>query len=258
MRRLTLLFLAAVLAAIPAAAEDYLLVYVGPGSSSALQGVRLGVDESNLQGAFLGVTLSLREAETGQELPTGAVAVLADSRGSIPDLARTLENLPLLNLSDGSDALRTACLDTVLHVIPSDHMKADAVGQWRGQHPDAPVAAAAWHPDAVKFAARDLNKRYRERFGEPMDDLAWSGWFAARAVGDTLMRERSESPSALLRDLKAAEGLDGQKGDPQSFRASGQLRQGLVLVDPDGKLLGEAPVRGAQGGLDSLGVSPCE
>ena len=91
-----------------------------------------------------------------------------------------------------------------------------------------------------------------------MDALAWAGWFAARAVGDTLMREPVSDAAALLEALKQADGLDGQKGDPHSFRASGQLRQPLVLVGSAGELLGEAPVRGARGGLDSLGSSPCQ
>ena len=91
-----------------------------------------------------------------------------------------------------------------------------------------------------------------------MDDRAWAGWFAARTVGDTLMRDPETGRDGLLKALKEADGLDGQKGDAQSFRASGQLRQPLVIVGAGGELLGEAPVRGAQGGLDSLGASPCE
>ena len=59
------------------------------------------------------------------------------------------------------------------------------------------------------------------------------------------MREPGRDAAALLRLLKEADVLDGQKGDPHSFRASGQLRQPLVLISAEGELLGEAPVRGA-------------
>ena len=240
-----------------AAGADFELAYVGPDSSPALRGLQLGIDESNVQGEFLGVKLSLSRLD-GDSMPAGHVAIFADTPETIPELAAKAAGLAVFNLSDGSDALRAACLGNALHVFPSDRMKADAIAQWRERNPGAAVTAAAWHGSAVKFAARDLNKRYKARFGVEMDELAWAGWFAARAVGDTLMRDPSADAAALLRSLKQAEGLDGQKGDPQSFRASGQLRQPLVLVGPEGQLLGEAPVRGAAGGLDSLGLSPCE
>ena len=240
-----------------APAAEFALAYVGPGDSSALNGIRLGIDESNVQGEFLGVKLSLA-AVAADAVPDEAIAVLADSPGGIPDLAASAVPRAVFNLSDGTDSLRGACIGNALHVYPSDRMKADAVAQWRRGNPDADVTASAWHGRAVKFAARDLNNRYRKRFGIDMDELAWSGWFAARAVGDTLMRTPGSDAAALLGSLREADGLDGQKGDPHSFRASGQLRQPLVLVGPDGGLLGEAPVRGATGGLDSLGTTPCE
>lgn len=243
--------------AAPVTAVEVELLYVGPSDSPALRGMQLGVDESNVQGAFLDVQLNL-VPRTTDSIPSSAVAVFADRPGAIGALAEAAGGRAVFNLSDSSDALRDACMSNALHVIPSDRMKADAVRQWLERNPGSEVTAAAWHGKAVKFAARDLNKRYRARFGAAMNDLAWAGWFAARAVGDTLMREPGADGTALLRLLKEADGLDGQKGDPHSFRASGQLRQPLVLVGPDGALLGEAPVRGATGGLDSLGASPCE
>ena len=249
--------LIAILLASPVAAAEFVLAYVGPEDSAALQGVQLGIEESNVQGEFLGVKLALKRSD-GKSVPTEAIAVFAGRPGAVGRLSSALAGKAVFNLSDGDDELRAACLGNALHVYPSARMKGDAVKQWAERNPGARVSAAAWHPDAVKFAARDLNKRYKERFGAPMDELAWAGWFSARAVGDTLMRERNEDAASLLRSLKEADGFDGQKGDPHSFRASGQLRQPLVLVGPDGALLGEAPVRGAPGGLDSLGSSHCE
>ncbi len=244
--------------AVPAA--EFRLAYVGPTASRALHGLQLGTDESNRQGEFLGVRLALTIVQEGS-IPGDAIAVFADSEGEegeIIELAKTAGDRAVFNLSDETDALRSACLENVLHIIPSARMKSDAVAQWVSRNPGSGVSAAAWHAGAVKFAARDLNNRYRERFGVDMDPQAWAGWFAARAVGDTLMREPGADAASLLRLLKEADGLDGQKGDPHSFRKSGQLRQPLVLVGSAGELVGEAPVRGAAGGLDSLGTSPCE
>jgi hypothetical protein len=52
--------------------------------------------------------------------------------------------------------------------------------------------------------------------------------------------------------------FDGQKGDYMTFRETGQLRQ-LLLVVVDGKLAGEAPVRGVaeSDDLDSLDPLVC-
>ena len=242
-------------AAAPAA--EFELAYVGSADSASLRGLKLGIEESNHQGAFLDVKLALTEL-SGKTVPDGAVAVFVDKPGSIADIAASTGGRAVFNLSDEADELRSACLANALHIIPSAKMRADAVAQWQAGNPGSKVSAAAWHSAAVKFAARDLNRRYLDRYGSPMDALAWAGWFAARAVGDTLMRDPASDAAALLEALKQADGLDGQKGDPHSFRASGQLRQPLVLVGAAGELLGEAPVRGARGGLDSLGSSPCQ
>ena len=253
---LAVTLLVACLAA-PAAAVEVDLVYTGPADSPALQGLRLGIDESNRQGEFLDVKLNLSQS-SGGALPASAIAVFADSPGSIRSIAGKAGERAVFNLSDGADALRAACLPNALHVIPSAKMRADAVAQWVQRNPAGKPSAAAWHGHAVKFAARDLNKRFAAQFGTRMDDLAWAGWFAARAVGDTLMREPSADARRLLELLKQADGFDGQKGDAHSFRDSGQLSQPLVLVGPDGELLGEAPVRGVSTGLDSLGAFPCK
>ncbi len=197
----------------------------------------------------MGATFALDDA--------GAVAVFADKPGSIEQIGADANGRPALNLSDGADALRARCAANILHVIPSDKMKRDAASQWKQKYPAADIAASGWSPDAVKFSARDLNKRYMKRFGEPMDECAWAGWFAVRAVADTLMRNPGADSVKLLQLLKEDE-FDGQKGDPHSFRKNGQLRQPLMIVSDKGKLLGEAPVRGIAADLDSLGATSCE
>lgn len=257
MRPLCLAALACIAPCFHLSAADYTVAYVGADPSPALRGVELGIAESNVQGQFLGVSIQLVQSDS-DEIPDEAIAVLVQQANAVRELAVRFRDKPVFNLSNGADELRSACLSSALHVIPSTKMKMDAVKQWVAANPGSRVSSSAWHPDAVKFAARDLNNRFRKRFGEPMNELAWAGWFSARAVGDTLMREGSNDPASLLRSLKASQELDGQKGDPHSFRASGQLRQPLVLVNADGSLAGEAPVRGAPGGLDSLGATPCE
>src|SRR5207249_4044325 len=43
--------------------------------------------------------------------------------------------------------------------------------------------AVGWHPDLDQFSGRDLNLRFRRRFGAPMDELAWSAWAALKLIG---------------------------------------------------------------------------
>ena len=184
------------LAAATLRGAEFQLSYLGPETGEALQGLRLGIDESNLQGEFLDVKLSL-VVSRDNEIPEQAIAVFADLPGGLAELAPKAGSRAVFNLSDDADALRSSCLGNVLHIIPSARMKSDAVAQWVSQNPGSRPRAAAWHASAVKFAARDLNNRYRERYGMAMGPLAWAGWFAARAVGDTLMREPGANIGSL-------------------------------------------------------------
>ena len=155
--------------------------------------------------------------------------------------------------------LRQACTTNLLHVPPSRAMKADAVAQWLQKNPDANVEAWAWHPKFVKYAARDLNKRFLKVQGTAMDDDGWAGWAAVRMVAEAVIRTQGTEPSALLAFFKSEIAFDGQKGVPHTFRDTGQLRQRLLIVE-GGKLAGEAPVRGVADttDLDSLGLPSCQ
>lgn len=238
------------------------LAYIGPGGNSTFQGISQGISEANLQGRFLGQayqldTLTIDQVGDTDLSPYIALLVEADS-DTLLALSRKAPSHPVFNLNNGSNALREACVENLLHIVPSEKMKNDAVQQWRKLHPDAAVKAQAWHPDFVKFAARDLNKRYYKVFAEGMDDLAWAGWAAVKMTSDTVAREGITDPAKMLDYLKTKLSFDGQKGLDMNFRVTGQLRQPLLIVG-DGKLLGEAPVRGVAkpGDVDSLGINSC-
>lgn len=242
-------------------AMDVKLVYIGSEGDAALLGARQGLDEANLQGQFLGqkYILEARTAAAPVAELHGATAVLASlDAGAFQALAAALPGVPLFNLRATDDALRAACIANALHVIPGDAMARDAVAQWRKVHPGAKVTAGAWHGEFIKFAGRDLNKRYRAATGKGMDDHAWAGWAAVKMTSDSVARLNSADPGTLLAFLRDDLRFDGQKGAEMSFRASGQLRQPMLLVE-DGRLVGEAPVRGVAGpdDLDTLGNTAC-
>lgn len=255
------LALATTLHAIPAArAMDIAFLYVGNADDTALLGAQQGLAEANLQGRFLGQSyrLEIRAPGSPGSLAGFAAVLAAVDADAVRALAGSADGVPVFNLAARDDALRGTCLPNMLHVIPSDAMARDAVQQWHMKHPDAPVSAAAWHSDFQKYAARDLNKRYRAASGRPMDDHAWAGWAAVKMTSDTVARLNSAEPGAVLGFLRSELRFDGQKGAEMTFRESGQLRQPLLIIE-GGNIAGEAPVRGVAGPdeLDSLGMDTC-
>ncbi|HEY7841526.1 MAG TPA: hypothetical protein VIC61_08140 [Gammaproteobacteria bacterium] len=239
------------------------LVFIGAEQDPAFLGVRQGLDEANLQGRFLGQEYTLRSIAPGTAAEADLARDLAIVAAADADLLRQLATRwpdhAILNVRARDESLRENCLPNLLHVIPSDGMFRDAVIQWQKKNPGARVSAVAWHPEFMKFAGRDLNKRFRAAFDTGMEDYAWAGWAAVKMVSDMVARRGPEAPGALLEHLKVDLAFDGQKGVDLSFRPSGQLRQPLLLVE-DGRLVGEAPVRGvaaSDADLDSLGATEC-
>jgi hypothetical protein len=259
-RTITLALL--LIATLPAA--EVKIAYVGPPmrENSSGKGALLGLDEARLQGQFLGLNYSISPAElTDLAELRGADAILvAGTPGRVLAVAEAVseQGVPVFNIAATQDALRTACVPNLLHTIPSDAMLATAVAQWKKNSAAGSVSAQAWHPDFVKFAARDLNKRYQASWGADMDDQSWASWAAVRIVADAAANLPDGTTAERLAYIRSELEFDGQKGDYMTFRDTGQLRQ-LLLVVVDGKLAGEAPVRGvaASDDLDSLDPLVC-
>ncbi|MGD9601482.1 MAG: ABC transporter substrate-binding protein [Gammaproteobacteria bacterium] len=259
-----LLWLAAgtigVAAAADAVALDIRIAFVGTPDTPAHRGALQGLEEARAQGEFLGQRYTLEVTSDPAAIPpdVAAIVVAADST-TLTTLAQRSPAVPVLNVSHTDDALRRACEPTVFHVLPSDAMLGAAEAQWRQANPTATgVQARAWHPDFEKYAAAQLNRRYRKAFGDAMNDQAWAGWAAVKLLSDTVAREQTAAPATLLDALRTRLTFDGQKGVDMSFRVDGQLRQPLLLVADD-RIIGEAPVRGVADveDLDSLGQALC-
>ena len=256
----TLVTLVALVCPGSAAADraDVLVIgYLGPRDSSARLGAEQGLGEANVLGGFVGRRFTLRDVEAPED---GVLALVADAPADVLlATAGSVEatGLAVMNLTAGDDGLREACRPNLFHLAPSARMRRDALAQWRTLHPGDPARARAWHADFKKYAARELNRRFAAERGVPMDDHAWAGWAALRAIAEAAVRGSAE-PDALRGYLRDELRLDGQKGAPLGFRPTGQLRQPLLLVR-DGAIVGEAPVRGVVdvGDLDSLGLPDC-
>jgi hypothetical protein len=238
-------------------------VYIGPNDHSALLGVQQGLDEANLQGQFLNQKynlniISAQDASTHDFSDYIAVLTAVDI-DTFLTLTETLSGLPIFNLSIEDDKLRKTCINNALHIVPSNSMKADATAQWRSKMVDSKAIAQAWHPDFVKFAARDLNKRFKKHQKVAMDDNSWAGWAAVKMTSDTVARTKITEPTRMLHYLKTELTFDGQKGSDMNFRETGQLRQLMLLIE-NNNIVAEAPVRGIAKPptLDSLGILSCE
>ena len=239
------------------------IAYVGDTGHTAYLGVQQGLSEANLQGQFLNQSYRIdaippSDIQTSDFTQYIAVITAVDS-ASFREIANHLPGMPVFNLTVNKDALRLDCLENALHVIPSAQMKSDAISQWQKKQPEVNVVAQAWHPDFKKFAARDLNKRFKKAHDAKMDDYAWAGWAAVKIISDTVARENITQPSPLLRYLKTDLSFDGQKGIDMNFRKTGQLRQPILLINDANKIVAEAPVRdiAKPPTVESLGILEC-
>ncbi len=241
---------------------DVSIAFIGDSENSAYLGALQGLKEANLQGQFLNqkYTLDVVSPDNAKliNLADYIATITAIDKKSFQQLINANPELPIFNINLSEDELRTDCVANALHVIPSERMKADAVKQWHQKNPESSVTAQAWHPDFVKFAARDLNKRFLKAQKTKMDDYAWAGWAAMKMIADTVARESITEPEKLLNYLKTELTFDGQKGINMNFRETGQLRQPILLIEDD-KIVAEAPVRGVAKppSVDSLGFLHC-
>lgn len=242
-----------------ATSREVVFLYLGEPGTAAHTGALQGLSEANAQGEFLDLGYRM-ETQTGDEAPAiEPVAIIAALEPALlNELVDKYPSVAVLNVTERATSLREDCRPSLFHVIPSDAMIADAERQWREKAADSAAKAQAWHKSFRKYAAAQLNTRFREQFGQDMVDDAWAGWAGVRLLADTIARQPGLTGHLLIKELKTNLAFDGQKGVDMSFRETGQLRQPLLLIEAD-RIVGEAPVRGISDptNLDSLGVTFC-
>ncbi len=244
--------------------SDVELVLVAPhsGADASVRGVLQGLDEARRQASFLGISYVLTRAEAvDPSVHSGADALfIVGSPDEIIAAAEAAPGVPVFNIVSTDDALRTACRPNLFHTAPTKAMLAAAEAQWGQAHPeDQDVEAHGWRAGFFKFSARELNRRFKQAQGAPMDSDAWAAWAAVKLYSDAVANNPDADGEALIRYLRQDMEFDGAKGAFLTFRETGQLRQPLLLT-VGGKLRGEAPVRGvaAYDELDSLGLLKCQ
>lgn len=130
----------------------------------------------------------------------------------------------------------------------------EAAGAW----------VVAWHHELERFSARELNNRFRRRFGAPLTEVSWAAWAAVKLIGEAVVRADVQDGAGLLRFIDSAAPFDGHKGSALTFRPwDRQLRQPLYVIGPRpapeagrGAFAVWADVGGAD--LDRLGTTAAE
>jgi ABC-type branched-subunit amino acid transport system substrate-binding protein len=265
MRTLSRLLLLLGLSLGVAAAQEKKIVFLGDAKNEETRtAIAAAVDEAEAQASFLDIEYLFVVAQPGEaaEHDDAMAVIIAASPAEILKAADALADaqVPVFNVSSADDRLRIQCRPNLFHVPPSAKMLADAEAQWRKANPEAKdVKARAWHAEFVKFSARELNRRWEEATGRPMSDADWAVWAAYKLVSDAIANNPEAGSEELIAYFREDMEFDSVKGVESTFRETGQLRQPLLVV-VDGKLVGEAPVRGVaqSDDLDSLGGEQCQ
>lgn len=140
--------------------------------------------------------------------------------------------------------------------VPAGLGPDEAIGYW----------AVGWHHELERFSARELNSKFRRRFGGPLGEASWATWAAVKLVGEAVVRAGAGRPAALVAFLESAPPFDGHKGTALVFRTwDHQLRQPVYVLGPRKReeisgRRGPFEVAGetAEAALDGLGTSAAE
>src|SRR5262249_52778955 len=93
--------------------------------------------------------------------------------------------------------------------------------------------AVGWHPELEEFSGRELNARFRRRFGVPLTDMSWAAWAALKLIGEAVVRGNAATSERVVAFFESAPPFDGHKGAALTFRAwDHQLRQPLYVMGP--------------------------
>ena len=119
-----------------------------------------------------------------------------------------------------------------------------------------------WHRVVEAWGAAQLQSRFEELAGRPMQDRDYAVWAAMRAIGEAVTRTGvADAETLRLYMLSDAFELAGFKGRPLTFRSwNGQLRQPIPLVH-ERALVAQAPLEGflhQRTELDTLGLDQPE
>jgi ABC transporter substrate binding protein (PQQ-dependent alcohol dehydrogenase system) len=199
-------------------------------------------DDDESQAQLERAKLGLRERHFGAR-PVGETVVSAghaDVSGIAAAVARSRADLVVMLLPAGEQLRVLAALDEAgsdVMVAGFPYPEAQTRTFYAASREAAPRLgvnhrASAWEATLDAYGAREINARFRMRFGEPMDAPAWAAYQAVKVAYEAAFFGGSTDADTVLAYLNAPTSVfDVWKGIGTTFRAwDGQLRQSLYLV----------------------------
>jgi hypothetical protein len=218
--------------------RDFFVFFLGAAGARAglaapsRRTVRIGLALDGGSSAARGATLAAEEARRAAELLGASFAMGAPGPGTavvVGGLATSVKNPAAVFLTAGPPGVRSPVHPRTFHVASSPRRRQEVLaGAVKG------AGVVDWHPDLVRYGAEQLNQRFRQRFGRPMDEDAWRGWMAVKIAAEAILRNPGGDLAAALASLR----FDGHKGEPLEFDSKDHhLRQPVYVVDGKGRLM---------------------
>jgi ABC transporter substrate binding protein (PQQ-dependent alcohol dehydrogenase system) len=174
------------------------------------------------------------------------------------DLRRTAQQeLPLFTQGGNYDVTLVADeIGDVGEYVPYNTWLPRPVAGTQGLTP------TGWHGVVEQWGAQQLQNRFRELAGRPMDDRDYAAWVAVRALSEAVTRTGVAEAAALYAYMLGEDfEIAAFKGRSLTFRDwNGQLRQPIPLVQPRA-VVSQAPLSGflhPRTELDTLGFDAPE
>jgi len=174
------------------------------------------------------------------------------------DLRRTSQQeVPALTQGEDYDVVLVADADNLFgFYLPYNTYLPRPVAGTHG------MKAASWHRSIEQWGALQLQNRFFDTNGRPMNEDDYNAWLAVRAVSEAVTRTKSANSATLYQYLMSDKfDLAAFKGRKLTFRNwNGQLRQPIPLVQPE-SLVSQSPQQGflhPNTDLDTLGYDKPE
>ena len=211
------------------------VIFDGSKETDAWFGLTQGIKEANTQGKFLNLKYTVVDfnhlARTKDSTSTIIISTRSSRRNG--ELAREYPSIPIFSVLPSSNTPSRPCAKNILYTRPSSQVMKKVTDLWRIEHPNTNARAQLWHHSFKKYAAAQLNKRFKITADKSMSDESWSSWAAVKLFSD--VAARSNNPSALLLNPKETSTLafDGQKGVDLNFNSELELLQPVLIIEND-------------------------
>ena len=219
--------------------KDLPLYFYGDMSSNEWYGAIQGLQEANAQGKFLQLNYKLihktKLDDVKADKPYAVISSLSPAKLRQALLANP--QIPFLNISSIAEPFSRLCTPNLFYIRPHPSSLVAAEAAWKAEG-RIEAKAVLWHHSFKKYAAAQLNKRYKKNTDRRMNSESWSGWASVKLFSDTLARNGPESEISIVNFLKKSLAFDGQKGRDLFFNSYNYLEQPLLVIHDD-KIVGE-------------------